>query len=103
MAVEDPAAEQATREFQQLQDHTANAVNEKHDDVDVDVESSSTRSESKIDYPSLSKRRSAVVFLSLTGITTASSLTTGLLTVALPKMAEDLGLSQNILLWYVVL
>lgn len=49
--------------------------------------------------PLLSGRRTAVVFLSLSGITAASSITTGLLTVARPRMAADLQCPNSLLVW----
>lgn len=35
----------------------------------------------------------------MAGVTTVSSMSTGILTVALPKMAEELHLAQSLLLW----
>ena len=52
-------------------------------------------------FPQLSLSRTIVIYITLTGITTASSMTTGLLAVALPAMAKDLHLSENLLLWSV--
>ena len=49
----------------------------------------------------LSKGRTVAVIATLTGITTVSSFSTGLLTVGLPTMALDLNLASNLLLWYV--
>jgi hypothetical protein len=51
------------------------------------------------DVPQHSLRRTIAIFVTLTGITTTSSMTTGLLAVALPRMAEDLNLSNSLLLW----
>lgn len=47
----------------------------------------------------LSKGRKVTIIGTLTGITTASSFSTGLLTVGLPRMAQDLNLASNLLLW----
>ena len=49
----------------------------------------------------LSRGRTVTVIATLTGITTVSSFSTGLLTVGLPRMALDLNLASNLLLWYV--
>lgn len=51
----------------------------------------------------LSKGRTVTVIGTLTGITLVSSFSTGLLTVGLPRMASDLALAKNLLLWYVSL
>ena len=48
----------------------------------------------------LSKGRTMTIIATLTGTTVVSSFSSGLLTVGLPKMAEDLGLPGNLLLWY---
>lgn len=47
----------------------------------------------------LHKGSTAVIFATVTGITGISSLLAGLVTVALPRMAEDLELSDSLLLW----
>ena len=48
----------------------------------------------------LSKGRTITIIATLTGTTVVSSFSTGLLTVGLPKMAPDLDLPPNLLLWY---
>ena len=45
----------------------------------------------------LSKGRTVTIIGTLTGITTVSSFSTGLLTVGLPRMAQDLNLASNLL------
>ncbi|KAF2141290.1 uncharacterized protein K452DRAFT_272011 [Aplosporella prunicola CBS 121167] len=64
--------------------------------VEERSEGSTTTTE---DAPSYSILRCSVIFAALTGVTTASSLTTGLLAVALPKMAADLEIPNSLLLW----
>lgn len=49
----------------------------------------------------LSKGRTVTIIATLTGTTVVSSFSTGLLTVGLPRMALDLNLPPNLLLWYV--
>jgi hypothetical protein len=44
--------------------------------------------------------RSIIVIAALTGINFLSSMSTGLLTVGLPRMAVDVKLPANLLLWY---
>lgn len=45
--------------------------------------------------------RSIIVIVALTGVNFLSSMSTGLLTVGLPRMAVDVKLPANLLLWYV--
>lgn len=47
----------------------------------------------------LSKRRAAVVIFTVAGINFLGAMGSGLLTVALPTMARDVGLSPELLLW----
>ena len=47
----------------------------------------------------LSRGRTIAIIATLTGTTIVSSFSSGLLTVGLPKMAADLGLPANLLLW----
>ena len=47
----------------------------------------------------LSKAHSTGIITNLSGITVVSSLSTGLLTVGLPRMAKDVNLAPNLLLW----
>ena len=51
------------------------------------------------DSGELSKGRAVTIIATLTGTTVVSSFSTGLLTVGLPKMALDLNLPPNLLLW----
>lgn len=48
----------------------------------------------------ISKTRTVAIIAILTGTTLVSSYSTGLLTVCLPRMARDLSLPTNLLLWY---
>lgn len=50
----------------------------------------------------LSRGHTIFVIANLTGIALASSMSTGLLTIGLPRIATDLTLSQNLLLWSVM-
>ena len=47
----------------------------------------------------LSKGRTITIIATLTGTTVVSSFSNGLLTVGLPRMAPDLNLPANLLLW----
>jgi hypothetical protein len=47
-----------------------------------------------------SKATTAIVIASVTLITGISALLSGLTTVTLPTMANDLGIPDNLLLWY---
>lgn len=49
----------------------------------------------------LSKKRAAVVITTVAGVNFLNTMGSGILTVALPTMAKDLGLSVELLLWYV--
>ncbi len=51
----------------------------------------------------LSNGKTVAVIGTISGITMVSSFSTGLLTVGLPRMAQDLNLASNLLLWYVTL
>ena len=51
----------------------------------------------------ISKRRAAAIIITVAGVNFLDSVGSGLLTVALPTIAEDLGLSKELLLWYVPL
>jgi hypothetical protein len=48
---------------------------------------------------SLSKGRTIIVIAALAGVNFLSSLTNGLLTVGLPRIANDIGLAEHLLLW----
>ena len=47
----------------------------------------------------LSVARTAIVIATLTGTTVVSSFSNGLLTIGLPRMAKDINLPANLLLW----
>lgn len=51
------------------------------------------------DAPSYSIFRTSIIIAAIAGVTTTNSMTTGLLTVGLPKLAEDLNLPNHLLLW----
>lgn len=55
------------------------------------------------DAPQLSLLRLGTIAAAITGVLVASSMTTGLITVALPTMAKDLEIPEHLLLWYVFL
>lgn len=50
-------------------------------------------------FPDLSVSRSVIIISVLTSVTAMTSMSTGILTVGLPAIAEDIGLSQDLLLW----
>jgi hypothetical protein len=49
----------------------------------------------------VSRARTVLIIGTLTGITFVGSMSTGLLTVSLPRIARDLNLAPNLLLWCV--
>ena len=60
------------------------------------------------DYPStqpppvsISRLKASVIVTTVSSMTLLNSLLSGILTVGLPSMATDLGLSDSLLLWYV--
>jgi MFS family permease len=55
--------------------------------------------ETQIPTPNLSRTRSWIVIIQLTGINFISSLSSGLLTIGLPTMASNLELSDDLLVW----
>lgn len=57
------------------------------------------RRASAVTVPVPSKKTTAIVISSVTCITTLSTLISGLVTVAIPTMAKDVGLADSLLLW----
>lgn len=53
----------------------------------------------ELDTEFLPRGRAIIVIASLAGVNFLSSLTNGLLTVGLPRMALDVALPQHLLLW----
>jgi hypothetical protein len=51
--------------------------------------------------PDPNNATTAIVLVTVVCVTTSSSLLAGLVTVGLPTMAHELGLSPSVLLWYV--
>lgn len=51
----------------------------------------------------VSRLRMVMVIATVAGMTLVNSLLTGLLTVGLPSIAQDVKLEDSLLLWYVVL
>jgi len=49
----------------------------------------------------LEKGRSIIVIFLLTAVMFMNSMSTGFITVGLPRIAADLDLSENLLLWYI--
>lgn len=47
----------------------------------------------------VAKLKSTLIVLTLAGVSFLNTLGSGLLTVALPRIAEDIGLAENLLLW----
>lgn len=52
-----------------------------------------------VPVPELSKWQTFLLITTLSGITFASSMSTGLITIGLPVIAADLSLVENLLLW----
>lgn len=48
----------------------------------------------------ISRSRATVIITILTGVSFLNTMGSGLLTVGLPRIASDLGLPENLLLWY---
>ncbi|KAH0837254.1 hypothetical protein FOPE_04884 [Fonsecaea pedrosoi] len=72
-----------------------------HNDDDYDDGILSERiPETSPGQPVLRKGSTAVIFVSVTGVTGISSLLAGLVTVTLPTLAKDLHLPDSVLLWY---
>lgn len=76
---------------------------EQHQSFEMDGQPP-TRQQDPLDEPqqpaqTLARSRAVIIIASLTGITFASSMSTGLLTVGLPVIADDLNLPENLLLW----
>lgn len=53
----------------------------------------------ELDPRLLSKGRIIIVIAALSGVNLLSSLSTGLITTGLPRLAADIGLPGNLLLW----
>lgn len=68
---------------------------EQHDPTEHSAETLPQHS----DAVELSKTRAASIIITLTGTTLMSSFSTGLMTVGLPRMAKDVNLPANLLLW----
>ena len=54
----------------------------------------------EVTYPQLSRWKTFTIISTVTGITVLNSMQTGIVTVGLPTIGRDLGLSQNLILWY---
>lgn len=50
-------------------------------------------------YPKLSPLRTAVVCITVSGITFVTSMSTGCLTTAIPSMADELDMAKGLILW----
>jgi hypothetical protein len=50
----------------------------------------------------LSLLETAIIIISVTGVTILGALSNGIMVVALPTMGKDIGLSQSLTLWYVL-
>ncbi|KIY00901.1 uncharacterized protein Z520_03567 [Fonsecaea multimorphosa CBS 102226] len=67
--------------------------------VQDDGISSERNPETMLEQPTLRKSSTAVIFVSVTGVTGISSLLAGLITVILPTLAKDLHIPPSVLLW----
>lgn len=65
----------------------------------LSCEYGSTENVSEDQRTNFSRTRAVILITTLTGITFVGSMSTGLLTIGLPLIATDLGLSENLLLW----
>ena len=50
-------------------------------------------------FPKLSKLRTIMIIVSLTAVTFTSSMSTGLVTISIPRIARDLNLANHLILW----
>ena len=50
-------------------------------------------------FPKLSRLRTIMIIFSLTAVTFTSSMSTGLVTIGIPRIADDLRLANNLILW----
>jgi len=66
--------------------------------TDAETEATEQENEEEGDK-SLSTTRIVLVLLSLYGISAASSLGTGLVTIGIPQIAQELSLRDGLLLW----
>lgn len=55
------------------------------------------------EVPSLSTSRSVAIVSTVAGVSFLNTVGSGILTVALPKIASDLELSRGLILWYALL
>lgn len=62
-------------------------------------DSSSESPPSSIVEPNLSKLRSILIVVTLAGVSFLNTLGSGLLTIALPRISQDISLAENLLLW----
>ena len=51
------------------------------------------------EFPDISRSRAFVIIFLLTGVSFLNTMGSGILTVALPTIARDIGLKENLLLW----
>jgi hypothetical protein len=49
--------------------------------------------------PTLKKGTTAIIFASITAVTGIYAIISGIVVIALPKMAKDLDISDSLLLW----
>ena len=50
-------------------------------------------------FPPLSRLRTGMIIFSLTAVTLTSSMSNGLVTIAIPRIAVDLRLANHLILW----
>uniref|UniRef100_A0A093VDF7 Putative MFS-type transporter n=1 Tax=Talaromyces marneffei PM1 TaxID=1077442 RepID=A0A093VDF7_TALMA len=87
--------------------HYQNAVSESAYQSDKDINllsadrptTTASLSSSTSDHADISVWRLANIVLAVSGITFLGSFTTGLLTIGLPQTAQDIGLSEDLILW----
>lgn len=76
----------------------ADRVHDRNSDLNLNHEHSTSGS-STDHVPEISNSKFLVIILAVGGISFLSSFVTGLLTVGLPRTAEDIGLSDDLVFW----
>jgi len=71
------------------------------DDVLQSEEGVGRRVANVMSIPEISNRRAAAIIGTVAGVTFLNTMGSGILTVALPRIAKDMHLSRELLLWSV--
>jgi hypothetical protein len=70
-----------------------------HPHLDAPLASDEVPLTGEITYPTLSKWQTFTIISTVTGITVLNSMQNGIVTVGLPTIGRDLGLSESLILW----